>query len=62
MQKHDAAERECSICGAAYSGRGHNAAPVTGGYCCEDCQQLVVTPARLWRYLFQQHLSQREKL
>jgi hypothetical protein len=39
--------RCCSICGAEYSGYGHNAAPVKEGRCCDHCNAIVVLPARL---------------
>jgi hypothetical protein len=36
----------CSICGRRYDGRGHNAAPVNTGRCCDLCQITDVLPAR----------------
>jgi len=37
----------CSICQREYRGWGNNAAPVNHGRCCDDCNSLVVIPARL---------------
>jgi hypothetical protein len=36
----------CSICGCAYDGFGHNAAPFPGR-CCDACNWTVVIPARI---------------
>lgn len=40
-------EKICSICGKAYTGYGNNAQPVNNGRCCDDCNGMVVIPARL---------------
>lgn len=37
---------KCSICQQPYEGFGHTAHPVNEGRCCEDCNALVVIPAR----------------
>jgi hypothetical protein len=39
----------CSICQKAYTGYGNNADPVNSGRCCDDCNALVVIPARIQR-------------
>ena len=49
---------KCSICngsikphkkadGEIYWTKGHNAEPVTGGRCCDDCNTGVVIPRRI---------------
>lgn len=40
-------EKICSICGKSYVGFGNNAYPVNNGRCCDDCNGMVVIPARL---------------
>lgn len=37
----------CSICGNNYYGYGNNALPVIAGRCCNQCNTLVVIPARM---------------
>jgi hypothetical protein len=32
----------CCICFLAYEGRGHSARPVNDGFCCDECNRLVV--------------------
>lgn len=44
--------QKCSICGwPLYAGAkwqyGHNAEPVNGGRCCDECNYAVLVPARL---------------
>lgn len=39
--------QRCSICGRHYNGWGNNAKPVNNGRCCDDCNGMVVIPARL---------------
>lgn len=39
----------CSICHKPYTGWGNNAMPVNDGECCDECNWLVVIPARLER-------------
>ena len=39
--------KTCTICGRAYEGYGNNAAPVTDGRCCDECNTTVVIPRRL---------------
>ena len=41
--------KTCSICQATYTGFGNNAWPVNSGRCCDDCNALVVIPARINR-------------
>ena len=40
----------CDICGKLYTGYGNDAYPVYDGKCCNDCNRLVVIPARLIEY------------
>ena len=37
----------CSICGVVFKAWGHNAAPVTDGRCCDECNATVVIPKRI---------------
>ena len=37
----------CSICGDSYYGYGNNADPINAGRCCNQCNSLVVIPARV---------------
>ena len=37
----------CSICGKKYRGYGNNAEPVNSGRCCNECNILIVLPARM---------------
>lgn len=37
----------CIFCGRDYTSFGHNAAPVTSGRCCDECNATKVIPARL---------------
>ena len=37
----------CTICGAEFEGFGNNAAPVSNGRCCDECNKEVVIPARI---------------
>lgn len=37
----------CSICGKTYYEFPNNAAPVTDGNCCDECNMNVVIPARI---------------
>ena len=37
----------CSICGKEYRGYGNNAEPVNSGRCCNECNILIVLPARM---------------
>ena len=42
--------KKCCICGEAYTGHGNNPAPVKEtGLCCDDCNLMVVIPARMKR-------------
>lgn len=38
---------ECSICQRSYYGHGNNAWPVNEGRCCDECNHVVVLPARV---------------
>jgi hypothetical protein len=50
----------CSICRGKYEGWGNNARPVDNGRCCDECNILVVIPARLARfYQNQKHVAPR---
>lgn len=40
-------EKFCCICGKAIDGHGHNAAPLTDGECCDECNATKVIPERL---------------
>jgi hypothetical protein len=37
----------CSICQRISAGWGNNAQPVNDGRCCDQCDSLVVIPARI---------------
>ena len=37
----------CSICHADWHGYGNNAQPINNGRCCDECNMLVVIPARI---------------
>lgn len=37
----------CVLCGKYFEGAGHNAAPVTEGRCCNQCNSTKVIPARI---------------
>ena len=37
----------CPICGKEYEGYGNNADPIADGYCCDECNRLLVIPARI---------------
>jgi hypothetical protein len=37
----------CSICKGPIIGYGNNAAPVNNGRCCDECNAMVVIPARI---------------
>ena len=39
--------RFCSICREEFEGFGNNAEPINNGICCNDCNALVVIPARI---------------
>lgn len=39
--------RKCTICNEVYSGWGNNAIPVNAGRCCDNCNTIVVIPARI---------------
>lgn len=41
---------KCSICGEEIKGDEHNALPVTYGVCCDQCNQNVVIPFRLYEF------------
>ena len=45
--KKPSGPQTCSICGNPYEGYGNNARPVKDGRCCDDCNAMVVTPARM---------------
>jgi hypothetical protein len=47
---------KCSICEAPYSGFGHNAWPVNGRRCCDDCNEKVVIPARFRAFTAENHV------
>src|SRR5262245_33415383 len=36
----------CVICGESFTGYGNNAAPVSDGLCCDDCNRESVIPVR----------------
>ena len=39
---------KCSICKEdMFNQFGHNAQPINNGICCDDCNMLVVLPARI---------------
>ena len=42
--------KECSICEQGFIiqiwGRGNNAMPINDGYCCNECDNEIVTPVR----------------
>ena len=40
----------CVICGREYTGYGNNADPITDGYCCDECNRLIVIPSRIRMY------------
>ena len=47
-ERDDVAEtKTCSICGTVFKSWGHNAAPVTHGRCCDECNATVVLPKRI---------------
>ena len=35
-------KKTCSICFLAYQGHGHNAAPISDGLCCDECNGAVL--------------------
>jgi hypothetical protein len=39
--------KKCAICKEPYEGLGYNAWPVAEGRCCEVCDTIKVTPARI---------------
>jgi len=39
----------CCLCGGTYRNFGHNAAPLSDGRCCDDCNYTKVLPERLRR-------------
>lgn len=41
---------KCCICHKPIKGYGNNALPVKKGRCCEECNQMVVIPERVYRY------------
>ena len=41
-------EKVCCICGKKFYGYGNNPEPVkSSGYCCDDCNEKYVVPARI---------------
>lgn len=38
---------QCSICKIHFCGFGNNPWPVNNGRCCDDCNALMVIPARI---------------
>lgn len=40
--------KKCSICGKAFEGFGNNPSPFSGGVCCDECGNGVVTHLRLF--------------
>lgn len=37
----------CCICGNQINGNENNADPVKKGYCCDECNEKIVIPARI---------------
>jgi len=40
----------CSICGKEYKNLGNDAAPVSPGRCCDECNAKVVIPERVKQF------------
>jgi DNA-directed RNA polymerase subunit RPC12/RpoP len=40
---------KCSICAKEFSGDEHNALPITTGTCCDECNQNIVIPTRIYQ-------------
>jgi len=41
---------KCCLCHKIFEGYGNNAQPVKDGKCCDECNQMIVIPHRV--YLF----------
>lgn len=47
--KQATTKKVCSICQEDFTEFGNNAYPINDGRCCDDCNALVVIPARIRR-------------
>lgn len=41
---------KCCFCHKNIKGYGNNALPVKKGRCCEECNQMIVIPERVYRW------------
>jgi len=51
----------CVICKDQFSGYGHNAMPAAEGRCCTSCNDVVVIPTRIRKFLVTKPRNQPEK-
>jgi hypothetical protein len=61
-REHDMTEPfTCSICGRYWTRDGNNAQPVNDGQCCDQCNWVVVLPARMQETDFMSEIKQLRK-
>lgn len=47
--------KKCCICHKPFKGHGNNAEPVRKGLCCDSCNEMIVVPERVYRYILRRY-------